>query len=698
MSQTILLKRSAVDNKEPITTDLALGEVAINTYNGRLFIKKDDGVEAIVEFAPIDSPNFIGIPSGPTAAVDTDTSQLATTSYVISQGYLKSSVADLNYQPLNGDLTAIVGISGTSGILTKTGANTWSLDTTDYSNASNLTSGTVNSARLGTGTADNTTYLRGDGTWQVVTSGSGATISDENNNANTLYPTFATSTVTSSGTLTDVIVASTKLTFVPNTGLLSTTSLYTSGDATISGDLTVNGTTTTINATTLVVNDKNIEMGSVTTPDDTTANGGGITLKGATDKTIIWDNTNDNWTSSENWNIQTGKVFKINNVNVLSDTTLGSSVVNSSLTSVGTLTSLTTSGNITITGGNRILGDFSNATPSNRLTFQTSSPNNFTTVGAIPTGSGTVASFASFSSSDASNASFLNVGVESGDVGFITSGKTGTGSYLPLIFHVNAAERFRIGTSGELGVGFPSDYGTSGQVLTSGGTGSAPTWTTLSISNSLDELTDVVISSAANNQLLSFNGTNWVNTTPTFAATSHTHSAADITSGTIDTARLGTGTADSTTYLRGDNTWATVAGGGATLSAASASTTYYLPMSSTTTGTWSDARVDNTNLYYTTASNTLFCNNYNTTSDINYKFNINKINNGLDTIKKLQGVGFNWKDTGLKSYGVIAQELEQIIPDLVSTDDNGKKSVNYLGIIGFLIEAVKELSDKVEGV
>jgi hypothetical protein len=121
-------------------------------------------------------------------------------------------------------------------------------------------------------------------------------------------------------------------------------------------------------------------------------------------------------------------------------------------------------------------------------------------------------------------------------------------------------------------------------------------------------------------------------------------------------------------------------------------------MSSTTTGTWSDARVDNTNLYYTTASNTLFCNNYNTTSDINYKFNINKINNGLDTIKKLQGVGFNWKDTGLKSYGVIAQELEQIIPDLVSTDDNGKKSVNYLGIIGFLIEAVKELSDKVEGV
>ena len=57
-------------------------------------------------------------------------------------------------------------------------------------------------------------------------------------------------------------------------------------DVTIAGNLTVSGTTTTINSTTLTVDDKNIEMGSVDTPDDTTANGGGITLKGATDKTI----------------------------------------------------------------------------------------------------------------------------------------------------------------------------------------------------------------------------------------------------------------------------------------------------------------------------------------------------------------------------------------------------------------------------
>ena len=91
-------------------------------------------------------------------------------------------------------------------------------------------------------------------------------------------------------------------------------------DLTLSGNLTVNGTTTTINATTLQVDDKNIELGTVAVPDDTTADGGGITLKGATDKTILWDNANDNWTLNQNVNIPTGTTYKINNTTVLSAT------------------------------------------------------------------------------------------------------------------------------------------------------------------------------------------------------------------------------------------------------------------------------------------------------------------------------------------------------------------------------------------
>lgn len=106
---------------------------------------------------------------------------------------------------------------------------------------------------------------------------------------------------------------------------------------TVTGTLIVNGTTTTINSTTISVDDKNIELGSVAVPDDTTANGGGITLKGATDKTIAWSSTSTAWDSSENLNLATGKVYKINNVSILSATNLGTSVVNSSLTKVGAL-------------------------------------------------------------------------------------------------------------------------------------------------------------------------------------------------------------------------------------------------------------------------------------------------------------------------------------------------------------------------
>ena len=69
-----------------------------------------------------------------------------------------------------------------------------------------------------------------------------------------------------------------------------------SGNVTITGDLTVSGATTTVESTTVTIDDKNIELGSVASPSNTTADGGGITLKGATDKTIKWINSTGSWT------------------------------------------------------------------------------------------------------------------------------------------------------------------------------------------------------------------------------------------------------------------------------------------------------------------------------------------------------------------------------------------------------------------
>lgn len=107
----------------------------------------------------------------------------------------------------------------------------------------------------------------------------------------------------------------------------------------VSGNLTVNGTTTNINTTNLVVEDKNIILGDVATPTDVTADGGGITLKGTSDKTLNWVDSTDAWTSSEHFNLLTGKAYYINGTSVLNGTTLGSGVTTSSLTTVGALSS-----------------------------------------------------------------------------------------------------------------------------------------------------------------------------------------------------------------------------------------------------------------------------------------------------------------------------------------------------------------------
>ena len=107
----------------------------------------------------------------------------------------------------------------------------------------------------------------------------------------------------------------------------------------ITGNLTVNGTQTVVNSTTMSVDDKNIELGSTSSPSDSGASGGGITLKGSTDKTFSWIDSTDSWTSSEHIELATGKVFRIDGVSVVSKTGLGSTVVASSLTSVGTISS-----------------------------------------------------------------------------------------------------------------------------------------------------------------------------------------------------------------------------------------------------------------------------------------------------------------------------------------------------------------------
>jgi hypothetical protein len=124
---------------------------------------------------------------------------------------------------------------------------------------------------------------------------------------------------------------------------LPTATLDVNGDARIRGSLTVEGNVTSVNTTNVEIADKLLELAKVASPSNSTANGGGISVEGGTDgdKTLTWASTGATWTSSENLNLATNKVYRIAGFDVLSQTSLGTTVASApGLTSVGTLSSL----------------------------------------------------------------------------------------------------------------------------------------------------------------------------------------------------------------------------------------------------------------------------------------------------------------------------------------------------------------------
>ena len=94
-------------------------------------------------------------------------------------------------------------------------------------------------------------------------------------------------------------------------------------------------------------------------------------------------------------------------------------------------------------------------------------------------------------------------------------------------------------------------------------------------------------------------------------------------------------------------------------------------------------------------SGTITCSDINSTSDIKLKEDIHSIKDPLDKVMKISGVGFRWKENKDEAIGVIAQDIEEIIPEVVKNSGD-IKTVNYNGLIGVLIEAVKEQQHQIE--
>jgi len=100
-----------------------------------------------------------------------------------------------------------------------------------------------------------------------------------------------------------------------------------------------------------------------------------------------------------------------------------------------------------------------------------------------------------------------------------------------------------------------------------------------------------------------------------------------------------------------------------------------------------------TALLYNPSIGTLFATDFDSTSDERLKKNIKPIEGALEKVSKLVGVEFDWINTDKKSIGVIAQQVEEVVPELVHTNSKGYKSVSYGNLAALLIEAIKELSE-----
>jgi len=147
--------------------------------------------------------------------------------------------------------------------------------------------------------------------------------------------------------------------------------------------------------------------------------------------------------------------------------------------------------------------------------------------------------------------------------------------------------------------------------------------------------------------------------------------------------------------------WGTASGGGGASivvnNDVTTATNQYVPFLAVSSGTASSANVSTTKLYFVASTGSLSATAFNSLSDEKEKTNITQINNALTSVMNMRGVEFNWRETNIPSYGVIAQEIERVAPNVVTyNEETDTKTVNYMAIIGFLIEAIKELNDKVD--
>lgn len=299
-----------------VTTGTAPLTVASSTVVTNLNADLLDGNHASA-FAATGSPlsQFAATTSAQLAGVISDETGSGSLVFATSPVLVTPTLGAASATSINGlTLTSSTGTLTITNGKTLSASNTLTFTGTDGSSVAFGTGGTVvyTGSNLGVFAATTSAQLAG-------------VISDETGSGALVFgtsPAITTSLTTPSTTFALVNTTATTVNFAGAATTLSigagTGTTTINNDLTVTGNLTVNGTVATVNSTTITVDDKNIELGSTGSPSDVTADGGGITLKGTTDKTILWVDSTDSWTFNQDVDLASGKVLKIAGTQVLS--------------------------------------------------------------------------------------------------------------------------------------------------------------------------------------------------------------------------------------------------------------------------------------------------------------------------------------------------------------------------------------------
>jgi len=352
----------------------------------------------------------------------------------------------------------------------------------------------------------------------------------------------------------------------------------------------------------------------------------------------------------------------------------------------GSFSSLTDSGNLTFTGtGNRITGDFSNATLANRVAFQTSTTNGSTTIMAIPNGTGVNSQLLLRGSATVADDSFGQIVLAGGSSFAINSTAVGSGAFLPMTFGTGGSEKLRIDTSGNLGVGVTTDL-TAKLNFDASDRG---------------ETINIYASSSASSR----------------SGIGKYASETRYYAGTSDFFAWRTGGPSGTERMRINSSGNFLVG---TTSTTFSSTNYGLCFTPNAASFITvDTAAPNLNLsrnnngdifaFYRAGSQRGWISvettgtTYGNLSDRRAKENFTDSPSALNTIDQVKVASFDWKEGGHTKYGFVAQDLNSVLPFAVTVGDESDViekpwGIDNTKIVPYLTKAIQELKAELDSV